>query len=600
MRAATRSRQTRWALFLGLVAITASAPAFATAELLSPYELDTIDAAVHSRGAVIELHPEGRIFEGSDVIALPVFEPRDPLPESLVPVANWFHTTTRSYVIEREVLLEPGEPYDQALVDQTARNLRALVPLSLVLVVPVQGSAPDRVRLLVITKDIWSLRLNSSWVFENGRLQSLSLQPAEENLLGTHQMLLGNFVLDPGAMRFGLQYVIPHLAGTGINASGAANVIINRDSGHAEGSTGALSIGLPLYSIRREWAWSASFAWANQIARRFVGGEFTDFDPTAGRCAVSALAQDQGASDPGRCQFHSEVDQGLATLTRSYGLDNKRDLTVGFSGTRAAYTATAIQALPAAEQAAFLHALVPISDNQIGPTAALHLYSTRYLNLLDFDTLGLTENLQRGHDLTLQVTPISRALGSTRSFVDVIATAIYTLPIGDGAVRGSVQSNTEFASDSIPDASLDAGLRIVSPLLPFGRFVFDARLLDRYRNYLNLKSTLGGDTRLRGYPAAQFIGNSLLAGNLEFRSAPIEILSVQLGGVVFGDAGDAFDAFNQLALKTSAGAGLRLVFPQLQRYVVRVDVGFPLALGYWRGAPDVVFTFNQAIPAIAK
>ena len=582
------------------LADAATAPSDERSHPRSAYEQVTIDAAISALGAVVEEDPEGKIFEGTDVVALPVFEPRDPLPEFAQPIANALHATSRDYVIEREVLLEPGEPYQQALVDQTARNLRALVPLSLVLVVPLRGSANGRVRLLVITKDVWSLRLNSSWVYENGRLESLALQPAEENLFGTHQMLFGNFALDPAATLFGLQYVVPRVEGSRVAASAAANVITNRDSGVAEGSSGALSLGLPLYSTRQELAWGASFAWANQIVRRFVGGEFTDFDPVTGNCGVTALAQAQGAADPSRCQYHSEVDTGLLSLTRSFGADDKRDLTLGFTGTRAVYGASAVSALPTADQLAFMQALVPISDTQVGPTAAVHFYSSRYLDLLDFDTLGLVENLQRGHDLTLQVTPVTRALGSTRSFVDLLATAIYALPLGDGVARASVQSNVELAPGAIPDAYLDASLRLVSPLLPFGRFVFDVRLLDRFRNYLNIKTTLGGDTRLRGYPAAEFSGNDLLVGNLELRTRPLELLSVQLGAAAFADAGDAFDSFRGLSIKSSCGAGLRLAFPQLQRTVLRVDVGFPLAAGYWQGRPDVVFTFDQAIPSIAK
>src|SRR5262249_10146463 len=141
-----------------------------------------------------------------DVVSIDVFEDRDPLPAFLTPIGNWFHSTTRSRVIDREVLLRPGERYDQALVDETLRNLRGFDQLSLVLAIPLKGGAPDRVRLLVITKDVWSLRLNSDYIFADGRLQYLLLQPSEENLLGTHQQILGNFVLDAAAIAVGASY----------------------------------------------------------------------------------------------------------------------------------------------------------------------------------------------------------------------------------------------------------------------------------------------------------------------------------------------------------------------------------------------------------
>ena len=40
--------------------------------------------------------------------------------------ANALHVRTRARVVERELLLKPGMPYDAALAAETARNLRAL------------------------------------------------------------------------------------------------------------------------------------------------------------------------------------------------------------------------------------------------------------------------------------------------------------------------------------------------------------------------------------------------------------------------------------------------------------------------------------------
>ena len=98
------------------------------------------------------------------------------------------------------------------------------------------------------------------------------------------------------------------------------------------------------------------------------------------------------------------------------------------------------------------------------------------------------------------------------------------------------------------------------------------------------------------------MGANLALGNLEFRSRPIQIVAVQLGAVVFADAGDAFDEFDRLRLKHSVGFGLRWVFPQFQRYVMRLDLGFPLTrtVSVAPGRPDVVITFNQALPALGN
>src|SRR3982751_757268 len=88
----------------------------------SPYEKAAIDEAVATLATRADSEPEGKVVEGIDVVTLDVIEPRDPAPGFL----NGFHATTRHYVIEREVLLLPGERFRAVLCDETARNLRQL------------------------------------------------------------------------------------------------------------------------------------------------------------------------------------------------------------------------------------------------------------------------------------------------------------------------------------------------------------------------------------------------------------------------------------------------------------------------------------------
>jgi Omp85 superfamily domain len=130
---------------------------------------------------------------------------------------------------------------------------------------------------------------------------------------------------------------------------------------------------------------------------------------------------------------------------------------------------------------------------------------------------------------------------------------------------------------SLSDAAVAADLRLVTPRLGFGRLVFDAGALNRYRNYLNRQSFLGGDGRLRGFPSSSFRGKDLIVYNLEFRTRPLELFSCQLGGAAFFDVGHAANGFDQLNMRQSAGLGIRILFPQLDRVVFRGDIGFPLS-----------------------
>ena len=68
--------------------------------------------------------------------------------------ANALHVRTRQRVVEREVLLKPGMPYDSVLAAETARNLRALGIFRDVLVDTVRSDSGLTLR--VVTKDGWS------------------------------------------------------------------------------------------------------------------------------------------------------------------------------------------------------------------------------------------------------------------------------------------------------------------------------------------------------------------------------------------------------------------------------------------------------------
>ena len=580
------------ALALSLATATAraddpAAPPPARARL-SGYEKTSLDNALATVKGTIDPSPQGKIVESIETVRLEVFEKRDFIPEVFLGFVNWFHVTSKPYVIEREVLQTKGRRYDQALVDETERNLRNTRQVSLVLATPLVGSAPDRVRLLVITKDIWSLRFNQDFRVAGGKLEYYLAEPAEENFLGTHQTLSARFELRLDTLSFGGHYIVPRLAGSWINADVAAGVIVNRATGATEGSYGGFSYGQPLYSTKATWAWGSAIAWRHETVRRFIGSKPRTFD--------SKTTPDD---DKIPFAFGSDTLGGHYEVTRSFGTTTKNDVTVGVTASRNVFRTGDLSSFAPSAVADFIGRAIPVSDTQIGPYLQLHSRANRYITVLDFNTLGLQENFIDGHDAYLKLTPISTALGSTRSFFAVYAAASYSVPLGDGLAKGYVELTNELTTSGVPDGSIDAGVRLATPRTPIGRLHFDARVLNRYANYLNSKSSLGGDSRPRGYPSGAFIGKDVVAATLEYRSRAAQILSCQLAGALFFDAGDAADGFDKMRIKQSAGFGVRVLFPQLDRVVLRVDWGFPLTRGVVPagGFPgDIVFTFRQAFP----
>ena len=592
----------RWKLLL--VTALALAPASARAQGAPPpaerlHEYSTYESQTLAE-VMADLHlsqdpaAEGKVIERVEVVPLDVFEARDVLPQWL----NVFHATTRKSIVRHEVLLREGDRYQQAVVDDTIRNLRRLpgVPqLSAVLVVAAAGSTPDRVVLVVITKDVWSLRLNWDVVADPGGLDQLWLEPSETNFLGTHQILGATFVLEPSAYTVGAQYMVPRLGDSRIAVRARANMMVSRASGNPEGSYGSLVAGEPLFAGDTKWAWDSSVAWYDVFLRRYVNAQLYSYvDPTTKESLPF--------------EYHSRQYSAAYEVTRSFGWDVNHDFTLAAGMSRFAYQVPAAPGVSAQTVQDFQSLYVPLSDTRIGPSLSYHTYEMRFVRVIDFDTLALQEDYRLGHDVVLGVFPSFKAVGSTRDVVRLDANAQYTWAVRDGLFRVSVASRTEPEPSRIADASLQPTAHLATPTIAgLGRIVLDGTMLWRWRNYLNQTSVLGGADRLRGFPTNFFVGDSMINYNVELRSRPVEILSMELAGVAFYDVGDAFTGFDHLVPYQSIGAGIRTLFPWLDRTVFQADIGFPVVrpIDPATGVPippySFILSFGQAFgtPTVA-
>jgi hypothetical protein len=569
----------------------------------SPYERETIEEALQIFRAMREPSPEGKLIERVEIVPYDVIENRD-LGVVVVAVdalarlfdvdstrvrggirraIDLFHTTSRRHVIAREVLLRAGEPYRQQAMDDTIRNLRVLPQLSLVVVVPIRGSTPDRVGIIVVTKDVWSLRPNWGFELSTGGIDELSAQPAETNVAGLHHTAYVNLDLLPKSLTVGAGYNIPRLGGTRVQLYSQGNVITNRDTGSLEGTYGQLTTGQTLFSARTEWSWDATVVWADAILRRYENAQ------------VGLYKASTGQSVP--FEYRVNAYQTGYEATRSFGWDTKHDFTVGGGISHSVYT-TDLAGYDPTTVKDFVQAEVPVSDDRVGPWVTYHTYSKRYLRVFDFETLALQEDYRLGHDIYLRLYPTPKALGSSRDILSVYGSAMYTVALRDGLVRLAVQSLSDLQGSSVPDASITTSGRIMSPTIAgIGRIVLDGYMLYRFSNYLNATSFLGGDTRLRGYPTAFTTGADVVSYNLEFRTRPLDLLTFHLAAVAFYDVGEAFDGWSNFRPLQAAGFGLRGMLPQIDRVVYRFDVGFPLGEG--RNIPGItpvslLLTLGQA------
>jgi hypothetical protein len=555
----------------------------------SPYEQETIRLVSHQRGLDLDPEPEGKTIEAIDVVALEVFEPRDPAPRIL----NRLHVTSRDHVIRREVLLQEGEPFRKVLVDETARNLRKFSQISVVLCIAVRGSSTDRVRLVVITKDVWSLRLNWDVALSAGGIERLVLAPTEANVLGLQHSTGARLDLLPESAGVGLRYAIPRLLGTRVATALEAGFLFNRRSLKNEGNFGSFLVERPLFSTLTPWALRFSTSFRDELQRRYVNAALSQFARReAPEAAIPFL-------------YRSNRSTTTASATRSFGWAMKHDLTAGVELLIREFSIPDAERYDPATVEVFRRTRVPTSDNRLSPFVQWRSYTTHFLRTLDLETLGLQEDVRLGHDLGLRLYPSWSGLLSTRTLVGVSQSAGYTVALSDGYARLGVASTTEHellgqGRQRVADGAVSIDGRVVTPRLRWGRLLVDGSLLSRYRNYLNRTTFLGGDSRLRGWPSSYLVGQNLVVYNVELRSRPMQLFSCQLGASVFYDVGDAPAALSRLDPRQSVGVGFRALFPQLDRVVFRGDLGFPLQKG---GLPPGVqpvsffLAFQQAFGA---
>lgn len=528
----------------------------------SPYEKEAIDLTLKRLHGEIDRSPEGKIVEAIDIVTLEVIEPRDPLPGFL----NVFHVVSKRSTIEREVVLKKGSPYVQVQADETARNLRSLPQLSVVICLPLRGSTPERVRLLVITKDIWSLRQNSDIRLSSNGLELLALQPSEINLFGLHHTATLRFLLDPASYTLGAQYTIPRISPYHLRISALGNVIVNRDNGRPEGSSGGLSIGSGIVTDQTRWRWRISTTWLNEMTRRFVNAKIATFD----------WDQTEEVERIAFAYRSLEITHRTA-VTHSWGWHMKDDVTFGLEFRHRTYTVPADNSVSEQAIEQFKKTYVPVSATRLSPFVQYDTYTTDFLRVLDFETLGLQEDFRLGHYGILKLYPAVRGAGSSRTLMGIYSATQYTFATGDGLIRAGLEAHSEVQPDRVSDASFEAKWRAITPRLGFGRLLVDATIVRRYRNDSNQTTMIGGNNRLRGYPSNFLVGQDIAVNNLEFRTQPLELLKFQLGAAAFYDVAAMGHAGQRTELHQSVGVGLRTLFPQFDRIVFRLDVGFPIA-----------------------
>jgi len=566
-----------------LVPVAARAEGYAQ---LGTLERGAVDAALAARGLTIDPTPEGKAVGAILVVNQEVFQPSD---GGLLEWLNHFHHTTRESHIRRESLLVPGMGYDAALVDETMRDLRnrtaynAKDPIlsSIVAIVPVKATAPGTVDILIVTRDMWSLRFNTDYNYQPGYLINLSTSLSENNLFGRRKQVALAYLLNEGDMWLGPTYLDPNVLGTHLRLIAAHYQIWGRKLGEIaagphEGSASRLRLEYPLYALSRRWGGFVDASYTTRVARILSGKTLRTFNPGTGRCLGPGDDNFAGADPSAECAFRSRTGAVTSGLTRSFPKSwLVQRVTAGneFGLNRPTF----LPDFPTVERDAFAQAYFRTSERTSSLYLMYEVFTPRYRTYRNLDTFDLGEDQRLGPWVTLKLGRASTWLGSDADFFTLKAEAHVNLGIAGGFQSVGASWESRRYGEGWRDQLVTGQIYAATPMLARTfRVVLFGSAGFMYDNVHRARVYLGGLEGLRGYPVNFFYGYDFHIAHVELRTAPVALASLRLGALAFADGGHAADSWQALSFFGDVGAGARLLIPQLNVEVLRCDWAFAL------------------------
>jgi hypothetical protein len=592
----SRERRVVTAL-LALAVMLGTAPARADEQ--PTYEAQRAERALRAWGLQRDPSPAGKrimfvrfvreeVFVGEELLVPIVLPPEAPT------WPNAFHWLTEESVVRRELLCQEGDLYDRALIEESERNLRSLGILALARIEAVQGAKPDEVGLLVYTRDLWSLRLETGFSGV-GEAYGVTAQLIERNLFGRDKQLAVRWDSDAYAWSLGQVYFDGRVAGEKLSLSESFDVIFNHETGETEGSQGAVTFGRPFYTLSQQFGWSLAASYSVSAVRmqmdtgiravRPVGTELVECELGEPRCYQSAWDQQRGAVAVGASYRVGE------RYKQTYSLE------LGFSDAAVQPNDETLVEAGTREEA--ISQVLPSVRRQAYPKVSYSLWLPRYAVLQNLSTFGQSENVRVGPELKASFAAPLEAFGSSSDSLVFSASAGYIWSRKNALIEANASAGTRLEEGQPGDQQLSLLARGATPPVLLGRLVLAIKYEGQRRDTDRAFVILGGDNGLRGYKAGEFFvrGGSRIRGTTEYRTLPFELSSVHIGGVLFYDVGGVYPTIDKLRLHHAVGTGVRVLFPQFNRYPFRLDVGVPIDRGGF--AVGLSYGSDQAVALTA-
>ena len=459
-------------------------------------------------------------------------------------LANNWHILTKDRVIEKQLLLEPGDTYSKRLADESERILRGNRYLYEATITPV-NRRDGIVDLRVATRDVWTLTPTLS-VSRKGGENKTTYGIEDINLLGRGQLLRVERTEDVDRTAKTFEFRDNHLGSSWL---AARLFLADNSDGHSQ----LLSLIRPFYALDTRWSAGA-----------------TVFDDDR-RTAFYELGDEVA-------EYQHERELFSAFGGWSAGLRNGwvRRYTAGIVYDENVFTPVTGGTLPA---------LVPADRKLVYPFFGIELLEDQFEKTSNKEQIARTEDFFTGTRFSATLGWADESLDSDRDAL--LYTANYARGFGaldSRAVLLRAWASGRHESGDTRNALLGLDARLFWK--QSNKRTFYATISGVHGHALDADRVieLGGDTGLRGYPLRYQVGDSKLLATLEQRYYwdwyPFRLARV--GGAIFVDVGRTWGASPVGAASDGwlrdVGLGLRFAPTRTggNEKVIHLDVAFPL------------------------
>ncbi len=538
-----------FAILLCLCAVHLKAKQTATGAPVTPENIrkaEKEEKAEKAPPTFAELEKSGATIGKIHVEVQNIFDLDDPAENnSLYRLINRLHIPTRAGVVEKSLLIHPGERVSARLIEETERLLRANRYLYDVRIVP--AAVHDQVvDISIITRDTWSLDVAGN-VSRSGGSNNTSFGLKEYNLFGTGLRLGVSQTSNTDRKGSEFELAYPQ-AFDGWTRFGLLR------GKYDDGSRTALSLERPFYALDTRWAAGGWGDHQDRIDSIYNAGE------TASQYRHQVRAgQVYGGWSPGLAEgWTQRYSLGLLQQDDRYLLEPGR----------------------------VAPGLLPADRRTHGVLLRGEWLEDQYVKLKNRDLIERAEFFDLGFHAGAQIVRSQASLGATQS------AWLYRADLADGLrlpwrhdLLINATAERRIASTGATLTQLSAGLRYYAPQNANFAF-FASASADRLSGSAIGAADqllLGGDNGLRGYPLRYQSGDRRALLTLEQRAYsdwyPFRL--VRVGAAVFFDYGRAWQGVNQNTVNNGwladAGVGLRFSLDRTAfANVLHADIATPL------------------------